>query len=240
MKPKALVIAIITLAALLLAACSPAGTSGAPGSASTGTSASTGASVATSGSAGADASVSATQSLPTGETDEDYDFFVENFEAICADIPAYYDSYDDFYGLLLEMQGRGDIPYQDKLVAEGEVTDTFTLEIDGKAFTNAEAAELTVYTASYVLYTKVEGHDAVWVGYRFTEVCEQLGIEMPQSVKLTADDGFVQTFDAKNIDDNTMIAITRDGSAADGPYFAPCTMLVNANYTKYLVGIEVA
>lgn len=172
--------------------------------------------------------------------DEDYQFFISNFDAICADPGAYYDDYDEFYGLLLMMQSNGDIPYVDKLVAEGEVTEPFTLLINGMTFSNKEAAELTVYTAAYVLFTKVEGHDAVWVGYRFTEVCAALGIEtLPDSIKLTASDGFVQNFDTKNIDDNTMIAITRDGRAEDGPYFAPCSMLINANYTKYLTEIEI-
>lgn len=178
--------------------------------------------------------------ISTATDDEDYRFFVDNFGAITDDVGAYYDNYDDFYGLLLEMQARGDIPYEDKLVAEGDVTVPFSVEIDGKVFSNAEAEALTVYTASYRLFTKVEGHDAVWVGYRFTDVCDALGIELPESIRLNAEDGFSQSFDTKNIDDNTMLALSRDGNSDDAPYFAPCSMLINANYTKYLAAIELA
>lgn len=174
-----------------------------------------------------------------GEVDDEYRYFVDNFAAICEDVGAYYDNYDDFYGLLLEIQSRGEIPYEDKLVEGGEVAEPFSLVIGGKPFTNAEAEALTVYTASYHLFTKVEGHDVVWVGYRFTDVCELLGIQLGETVRLTADDGYSQPFDTKNIDDNTMIAIARDGDSSDAPYFAPCSMLVNANYTKYLVQIDV-
>lgn len=192
-----------------------------------------------SGAAAGTASSAVASVAVEGTVDEEYQAFVDNFSAIIQDVGAAYPSYDDFYGLLLEAQARGDIPYVDRLVAGGEVSEPFSLTIGGKAFTNAEAEGLTVYTASYHLFTKVEGHDVVWVGYRFTEVCERLGIELHETIRLTADDGYSQPFDVKNIDDNTMIALSRDGSSADAPYFAPCSMLVNANYTKYLTEIEV-
>lgn len=149
------------------------------------------------------------------------------------------DDYTAFYEYLLGKQSLGEMPYEDKLIAEGEVVDEFSLMIGKKIFDNAVAADLTVYTAAFELFTKVEGHSNSWIGYRFTEVCDILGIELKESIKLYATDGFSQVFDVKNIDDNTMIAITKDGDPADGPYFAPCSYLISANYTKYLSEIDI-
>ena len=178
---------------------------------------------------------------PTGDTVQDaQQGETETLENPIAETPPNpEEDYTAFYEYLLAIQSAGKIPFKDKLEAKGEVSGEFSLTIGGKTFDNAAAAELTVYTAEFELFTKVEGHDTAWVGYRFTEVCELLGLELDESVKLHATDGFSQVFDVKNIDDNTMIAIIKDGEAADGPYFAPCTFLISANYTKFLSAIDI-
>lgn len=145
--------------------------------------------------------------------------------------------YAAFYAFLLQQQAEGKIPYEDKLVPEGRVVEPFSLAIDGKTFDNAAAEPLTVYTATFELYTKVEGHLNSWVGYRLSDVFALLDVKPGASIRLHASDGFSQVFDTKNIDDNTMIAITKDGDPKDGPYLAPCSFLISANYTKYLTEI---
>lgn len=144
------------------------------------------------------------------------------------------EDYTAYYEYLQQRQSEGKMPYEDKLVAKGEVTAPFSIIIGGKIFDNETASALTVYTAEFETYTKVEPHLNSWVGYRFSEVCELLELEPGDTIKLCATDGYSQAFDLKNTDGNTMIAITKDGDHTDGPYFAPCTYLISANYTKYL------
>lgn len=153
--------------------------------------------------------------------------------------PNPHEDYGAFYEYLLQQQSEGSTPYEDKLLATGQVSDAFSIVINGKPFTNKEAETLTVYTATFQLYTKVEGHLYSWVGYRFTEVCDLLGLALEDSIRLIATDGYKQIVDVKNIDHNTMLAITKDGDPSEGPYFAPCTYLISANYTKYLAEIEI-
>ncbi|MBQ9992913.1 MAG: hypothetical protein IJP33_05760, partial [Firmicutes bacterium] len=98
----------------------------------------------------------------------------------------------------------------------------FTMEIMGKSFTQKDAANLKLHKAVIGVETSVELHEYTWVGYRLQDVLDYLDVEIKGDFIVEATDGYGITFTQAEIDDNIMIAITRNGKAVDAPYYAPC------------------
>ena len=133
-----------------------------------------------------------------------------------------------------EQEKAGQIDSTYILSEGGQAEGEFSLAICGHAFTADEAASagLALHTGTVTTYTSVEPHDYTYVGYRLKEVLDYYDIPLEGSFYVKADDGYKIEIQAAEIDDNTMIALSRNGKTNNAPIYAPCSSQLAPNYVS--------
>ncbi|HZK24411.1 MAG TPA: hypothetical protein VFC74_03365 [Oscillospiraceae bacterium] len=128
----------------------------------------------------------------------------------------------------LEADGKGE--FKNMLQEGGTAVDEFSLKIGEHTFTEKDAAELTVYTAEIEILTKVEAHQSTYVGYKLLDVLALYDLSVDADFYVVAADGYKITCKSDSLDENTLIALSKDGSTKNAPIYAPCSSKLSPNY----------
>lgn len=128
----------------------------------------------------------------------------------------------------LESAGKGE--FQNMLQEGGTVAGEFSLTIGEHTFTEQDAAALTVYTAEVEILTNVEAHQYTYVGYKLQDVLDLYDLTVDADFYVVAADGYKIACKRDSLDENTLIALSRDGSSKNAPIYAPCSSKLAPNY----------
>lgn len=127
-------------------------------------------------------------------------------------------------------ESEGSTTFEYILQEGGTVEGSFSIKVEDNIFTEQDAQKLTVYSAEVVTWTNVESHAHTYVGYKLLDVLELYGLTVDGDFYVVADDGYKITCRANSLDENTMIALSRDEKTNNAPIYAPCSSQLSPNY----------
>lgn len=116
----------------------------------------------------------------------------------------------------------------------------FSLNINGKDFTQADFADLKLYYCEATSVNSAGTESTIpYIGYKASDVLAKAGVTEYKNAICTASDGYEKEFSYDIFSlDTTLIAISKDDEIVkEGVTVAPCTSTTTGDYAKKVVTI---